>query len=72
MKQDESDGHPKFIAIIGFGNKLSSHWKKKTKENLENKEEYIGLTETPYRNLMLDRQVMQIEERLAGHRLFLP
>ncbi len=32
----------------------------------------MGITETPYQNLMLDRGIMIIEERLAGHRLFLP
>ncbi len=27
MKQDESDGDPKFIMTIGFGGKLLNHWK---------------------------------------------
>jgi hypothetical protein len=26
-----------------------------TEENLENGEEYVGLTKTPYQNMMLDR-----------------
>jgi hypothetical protein len=29
--------------------------KRRTKDNLERGEEYTGLTETPYQNLMLDR-----------------
>jgi hypothetical protein len=28
---------------------------RQTKDNLENGEEYVGLTKTPYHNLMLDR-----------------
>jgi hypothetical protein len=27
MKQDESDGDPKFITTIGIGNNLTSYWK---------------------------------------------
>jgi hypothetical protein len=27
VKQDESDGDPKFTTIIGFGGKLISYWK---------------------------------------------
>jgi hypothetical protein len=46
--------------------------KQETEENLENGKEYVGITKIPYRNLMLDRRVLIIEERLAGHRLFLP
>jgi hypothetical protein len=54
---------------------LEANWqvvKSKTKDNLENGEEYVRLIETPYRNLMLDRQVLRIKERLIGHNLFLP
>jgi hypothetical protein len=40
---------------------------KETKENLENGEEYVGITETQYRNLMLDKQVLRTEKRLVGH-----
>jgi hypothetical protein len=43
-----------------------------TKENFDNGKEYARLTETPYRNMMLDRRVMIIEERLTRHRSFLP
>jgi len=39
--------------------------------NLENGEEYVGLTETPYQNLMLDRQVLRTKERPEGHMSFL-
>ncbi len=45
---------------------------KQTKENFDNGKEYVGLTETPYQNLIcLDRRVMIIEERFAGHKSFL-
>jgi hypothetical protein len=47
-------------------------FEKQTKDNLENGEEYAGLTETPYRNLMLDKQILRTKEKLMGHRLFLP
>jgi hypothetical protein len=40
---------------------------RQTKENLENGEEYTGLIETPYQNMMLDRQVLKTEEKLARH-----
>jgi hypothetical protein len=30
------------------------------------------LIETPYQNLMLDKEVLRIEERSTGHRSFLP
>jgi hypothetical protein len=54
---------------------LEANWQvieKQTKNNLENGEEYVGLTETPYQNLMLDIWVMKTKERLAGHMSFLP
>jgi hypothetical protein len=35
-------------------------------------ERYVGLPETPYRNLMLDRQVLIREKRPTRHRVFLP
>ncbi len=35
------------------------------KDNLENGEEYVWLIETSYWNVMLDKQVLRIEERLA-------
>ncbi len=44
----------------------------KTKDNLENGEDYVVNTKTPYWNLMLDRRVMRTEERHVGHRSFLP
>jgi hypothetical protein len=43
-----------------------------TKDNFENGKEYVGLIETAYQNLMLDKQVLIIEKRLAGHKSFLP
>jgi hypothetical protein len=43
-----------------------------TKEKIDNGEEYARLTKTPYRNMMLDRWVMIIEERFTGHMSFLP
>jgi len=46
--------------------------KSQTKDNFENGKEYVGLRETPFQNLMLDRRVLRIEERLARHRSFLP
>jgi len=45
---------------------------KETKDNHENGKEYAGITQTPYRNLMLDRRILRIEERLARCRSFLP
>jgi hypothetical protein len=39
-----------FIATIGLRGK-----EKQTEDNLENGEEYTGLTLTPYQNLTLDR-----------------
>jgi hypothetical protein len=33
--------------------------------------EFARLTKTPYRNLMLDKKVLRIEERLVGHKPFL-
>jgi hypothetical protein len=54
---------------------LEANWQvieKQTKDNLENGEEYAGLTKIPYHNLMLDKQVRRIEERPMGHKSFLP
>jgi len=34
--------------------------------------EFARLTKTPYRNLMLDKKVLRIEEILVGHKPFLP
>ncbi len=45
---------------------------KQTKKNHENGKEYVEITKIPYWNLMLDKQVLRIEERLARHRSFLP
>jgi hypothetical protein len=44
----------------------------KTKDNHENGKEYVRITKTPYRNLMLDIRVLRTKERLARHRSFLP
>ncbi len=43
-----------------------------TEDNLENGEEYVRLTETPYQNLMLDSRVLRTKERPTRHMLFLP
>ncbi len=43
-----------------------------TKDNNENGREYVGITKTPYQNLMLDKQVLRTKERPLGHMLFLP
>jgi hypothetical protein len=43
-----------------------------TENNLENGEEYVRFIETPYWNLMLDKQVLITKERHVGHMLFLP
>jgi hypothetical protein len=54
---------------------LEANWQvieRPIENNLENKKEYVGLTETPYQNVMLDKRVLKIEGRLAGHRSFLP
>ncbi len=40
--------------------------------NLENGEEYARLIKTPYQNLILDRQILKTEERLAKHMSILP
>jgi hypothetical protein len=32
----------------------------------------VGITKTPYQNLMLDKQVMRTKERHVRHRSFLP
>jgi hypothetical protein len=45
---------------------------RQTKYNLESGEEYVRLIETPYWNLMLDKSVMKIKERIAWHMSFLP
>ncbi len=46
--------------------------KRQIEDNLENGEEYVGLTKTSYHNLMLDRWVLRMKERLIGHMSFLP
>jgi hypothetical protein len=62
VKQDESNGDLEFTTVIGFGSKLSRSWKK-IKINLENGKEYMGITKTPYQNLILDRRVLRTKER---------
>jgi hypothetical protein len=42
------------------------------KDKFENRMEYVGIIKTPYHNLMLDRQILRIEKKPTGHRLFLP
>jgi hypothetical protein len=51
VKQDESDGDPKFIMAIGFGGNTEG----KIEDNFENGEDYVGIIKTPYQNLMLDK-----------------
>jgi hypothetical protein len=54
---------------------LEANWQvieRQIEKNLENGKEYARLTETPYQNVMLERQVLKIEERFAGHKSFLP
>jgi hypothetical protein len=54
---------------------LEANWQvieSQTKDNFENGEEHGGLTETSYRNLMLDKRVLRTEERHVGHMSFLP
>jgi len=46
--------------------------KRETKNNLENGEVYVGITKISYRNLMFDRRILRIKERLARHMSFLP
>ncbi len=70
MKQDESNGDSKFTTTIAFGGKLSRASKRN--KNHENGKEYVGIRKTPYRNMMLDGQVLKTEERPTIHRLFLP
>jgi hypothetical protein len=43
---------------------------RQTKDNFDNGKEYVGLTETPFQNLMLDRQVLRTNEKLVGHKCF--
>ncbi len=45
---------------------------RKTKDNLENGEEYVEIIETPYWNLILDRRVLRTKERPPWHMSFLP
>jgi len=71
VKQDESDGDPKFTMIIRLGGKSSNH-KRQIKYNVKNGEEYARLTKPPYRNLMLDRRVLKTKERPTWHKWFLP
>jgi hypothetical protein len=45
---------------------------RRIEDNLENGEEHVGLTKTPYHNLMLEKQVIRKKERPIRHKLFLP
>ncbi len=40
-------------------------------DNHENGREYAKIIETPYRNQMLDKQVLRTEKRLTWHMSFL-
>jgi len=42
-------------------NRQVTKWE--TKDNLENGEKYVGISKTPYQNLMLDKRVLKIEEK---------
>jgi hypothetical protein len=46
--------------------------KRETKDNLENGEEYVGITESPYWNMMLDKKILKIKDKLIRHKSFLP
>jgi hypothetical protein len=48
------------------------HVFKDKKHNHENGKEYAQIPETPYWNLMVEKQVLKIEETPVGHKLFLP
>jgi hypothetical protein len=71
VKQDELDSDLEFTMTIGLGGK-SIVIEKQTENNLENGKEYVGVIETPYWNLLLDKRVLIIQEKLAKHRSFLP
>jgi hypothetical protein len=43
-----------------------------TEDNFENRKEYVKLIETPFQNMMLDKQVLRTKESLIGHRWILP
>ncbi len=38
---------------------------RQTKDNLENGEEYVGLTKIPYQNLMLDTWILRIWRKIC-------
>jgi len=46
--------------------------KRETENNLENGKLYAGITKISYRNLMFDRRILRIKERLARCMSFLP
>jgi len=54
MKQNESDGDPSSQQQLDLEVNCQVI-RRQTEDNLENGEEYVGLIETPYWNLMLDR-----------------
>jgi hypothetical protein len=43
-----------------------------TKYNHENGKEYVGITQTPYQNLILHMRVLKIEKKPSRHKPFLP
>jgi len=47
-------------------------FERQTNNNLEYGKEYVGLIETPYLNLMLDKRMLITKGKLERHRLFLP
>jgi hypothetical protein len=54
---------------------LEANWQvneSQIEDNFENGKGYAGLTKTPSQNLMLDKRVLRIEERLTRHNSLLP
>jgi hypothetical protein len=41
-----------------------------TKDNFENGQEYVGIAKAPYRNLMLDKQILRTKGKLVRHNCF--
>jgi hypothetical protein len=41
------------------------------KNNHENGKEYVRITQIPYQNMMLDKQVLRTKKIHVGHKLFL-
>ncbi len=71
MKQDESNGDPKFTIAIGFKSKSLSYRMRNKRQSWK----WKGVCENyknPILDLMLDKWVLKTEERPIGHKSFLP